>query len=128
MKHGLRRAVVGVAQIERQQRGNRLLAVERAHRAEAARFGKRKAGGAIGLERRRRIHVLTPAGFGAAGSVYAASGENAAGPIRRQWRWSQTQTIAHAATRRRRRRASKLVTRAIMSAAIGPSCRRRQAI
>src|SRR5690349_23432418 len=84
MKQRARRAVVRIGQTERQQRRDRLLAVERADRAEAARLGKGQARRTIGSERWRRIHVLAPAGRRSRRTKLRCKEVNAAELSRRQ--------------------------------------------
>src|SRR3569833_198899 len=52
----MRRAVIGVGQVERQRRGDRLFAVEGAHGAKTALVGEFQARGAVLLEKGWRIH------------------------------------------------------------------------
>src|SRR6185295_13607799 len=83
------RAVIGRGQIERQRRGDRLFAVPRAGQRKAARFRERKARGAVGLERWRRIHLKLLLDVGAASSDRVFwKRKKPRDPIRRQRRRS----------------------------------------
>src|SRR3954463_5107396 len=104
MKRRAQRAVMGRGQIERQRRGDRLLAVPCARDGKAARFRKREAPGAVGFEQRRRITLQLPLYVRAASSDRIFwKRKKPRDPTRRQGRQSQTQTSAHTAIMRRRR-------------------------
>ena len=84
MKHGARRTVIGISEVERQRGRDRFAAVPRTNGAESARLRKGKARSAIGLEHRRRIHFKLLLDVGAARSDRAFCEGKAADRIRRQ--------------------------------------------